>query len=111
MGACVFCVNWFPHLQIDILVISSRGRFCFFEILLHRGGFFDFCRGRVVVLVYHALGIFACRAYGLQPLEADLVISWLALLIEVDFSIFAVVDWPLWSCILVASSRGRFGYF
>ena len=27
------------------------------------------------------------------------------------FSIVAVVGWSLWSCILTASSRGRFGYF
>ena len=77
------------------------------QALLYRGGFFDFCRGRVVV-VDHASGIFACRAYGLPPLEADLVILGLALLIEMEFSIFAVVGWSLWSCILVTSSRGGF---
>ena len=45
-----------------------------FEILLHRGGVFGFCRGLVVVLVDHASGVFACRAYGLPPLETDLII-------------------------------------
>ena len=82
-----------------------------FEILLHRGGVFGFCRGLVVVLVDHASGVFACRAYGLPPLEADLFIFGFALLIEVDFSIFVVVGWSLWSCILVASPLGRFGCF
>ena len=82
----------------------------------YRSEFLDFCRGRVValvvvVLVDHASGIFACRAYGMPPLEADLIILGFAPLIEVDFLIFAVVGWSLWSCILVASPRGRFGYF
>ena len=44
-----------------------------------------FCRGCVVVLVDHASGIFACRAYGLPPLEADSVIFGFALLIEMCF--------------------------
>ena len=50
-----------------------------FELILHRERFFDFCRGRVVVHVAHASGIFACRAYGLPPLEAELVIFGFAL--------------------------------
>ena len=56
-----------------------------FEILPYRCGVIDVCRGRVVVLVDHASGIFACRAYGLPPLEADSVIFGFALLIEMCF--------------------------
>ena len=63
------------------------------------------------VMLRCALGIFACRAYGLPPLEADLFIFGFALLIEVDFSIFVVVGWSLWSCILVATPLGRLGCF